>query len=76
MGPLTSRLMVLESRRGWLLMVGLGLVMLVLVPVLNLAVPADSIFHVRTFWISILGKYLWRCHRYGWPSRPSSGDKP
>ena len=58
MGPLTSRLMVLESRRGWLIMLGLAVVMLVVVPVLNLAVPPDSFFHVRTFWISILGKYL------------------
>jgi len=58
MGPLTSRLMVLESRRGWLLMLALGVIMLVVVPVLNLAVPPDSIFHLRTFWISILGKYL------------------
>jgi len=58
MGPLTSRLMVLESRRGWLIMLGLAFVMLVVVPTLNLAVPPDSFFHVRTFWISILGKYL------------------
>ncbi len=58
MGPLTSRLMVLESRRGWLLMLVLGVIMLVVVPVLNLAVPPDSFFHVRMFWISILGKYL------------------
>ncbi|NNE84191.1 MAG: urea ABC transporter permease subunit UrtC [Alphaproteobacteria bacterium] len=58
MGPITSRLMGLESRRGWMLMLALGLIMLVLVPILNLLVPADSIFHVRTFWISILGKYL------------------
>jgi len=58
MGPLTSRLMVLESRRGWLIMLGLAVVMLVVVPILNLAVPPDSFFHVRTFWISILGKYL------------------
>jgi urea transport system permease protein len=58
MGPITSRLMGLESRRGWMLMLALGLIMLVLVPVLNLLVPPDSIFHVRTFWISILGKYL------------------
>jgi urea transport system permease protein len=58
MGPITSRLMGLESRRGWMLMLALGLIMLVVVPILNLLVPADSIFHVRTFWISILGKYL------------------
>ena len=42
MGPLTSRLMTLESRRGWLLMLGLGLVMLVLLPILNLAVPPGT----------------------------------
>ena len=58
MGPLTSRLIGLESRRGWMLMLALGLIMLLLVPILNLAVPPDSFFHVRTFWISILGKYL------------------
>ncbi len=58
MGPLTSRLMALESRRGWLFMIALGVIMLVVVPVLNLAVPPDSFFHLRTFWISILGKYL------------------
>jgi urea transport system permease protein len=58
MGPLTSRLIGLESRRGWMLMLALGLIMLLLVPILNLAVPPDSFFHVPTFWISILGKYL------------------
>jgi urea transport system permease protein len=39
-------------------MLALAFVMLVVVPILNLAVPPDSFFHVRTFWISILGKYL------------------
>jgi len=31
---------------------------MVLVPVLNLAVPPDSVFHVSTYTVTLLGKYL------------------
>lgn len=30
----------------------------ILVPVLNLAVPKDSAFHLSTYWVVLLGKYL------------------
>ena len=38
--------------------IGLLLVVAVLVPVLNLAVPASSPFHVSTFVMTLVGKYL------------------
>lgn len=58
MGPLSSRLFALESRRGWTVFMGLAAVLMVVVPVLNLAVPEDSWLHVPTFWVTTLGKFL------------------
>ncbi|MDE0153663.1 MAG: urea ABC transporter permease subunit UrtC [Gammaproteobacteria bacterium] len=37
---------------------GLAAVLMVVVPVLNLAVPEDSWLHVPTFWVTTLGKFL------------------
>ncbi|HCZ48623.1 MAG TPA: urea ABC transporter permease subunit UrtC, partial [Gammaproteobacteria bacterium] len=42
---------------GVALLVVLGLLVL-LVPLLNLAVPADSAWHVSTYTVTVLGKYL------------------
>lgn len=54
-----------QSRLGWLMndkagkrMLTVLLVAVILIPILNLAVPADSFFHVPTYWVSLLGKYL------------------
>ncbi|PWC44743.1 urea ABC transporter permease subunit UrtC [Azospirillum sp. TSO22-1] len=58
MGPLTSRLLALESRRGWSVFMGLLVVAAGLVPVLHLATPPDSVFHVPAYMVSLLGKYL------------------
>ena len=58
MGPLSSRLFALESRRGWTVFMGLAAVLMVVVPVLNLAVPEDAWLHVPTFWVTTLGKFL------------------
>ena len=58
MGPLSSRLFALESRRGWTVFMGLAAVLMVVVPVLNLAVPEDTWLHVPTFWVTTLGKFL------------------
>ena len=58
MGPLSSRLFALESRRGWTVFMGLAAVLMLVVPVLNLAVPQDSWLHVPTFWVTTLGKFL------------------
>jgi urea transport system permease protein len=58
MGPISRRLFALESRKGW---VAIGILMvlgLFVIPFLNLAVPEGSFFHISTFWVSTLGKYL------------------
>ena len=46
------------SDRGGQILVGLLVVAIVAVPILNLAVPPSSPFHVPTFVVSLLGKYL------------------
>ncbi len=58
MGPISSRLLALESKRGWTTILTLGFIAIFLVPFLNLAVPEDSFFHLSTFWVATLGKYL------------------
>ena len=55
---LMSRLASLESRRGWQVFLILLVLTIVLVPVLNLALPPESPFHVPTYMLSLLGKYL------------------
>ena len=54
-----------SSRLAWLLndkagnrLMLLLAAMIIVVPVLNLAVPADSVFHVSSYWLGLLGKYL------------------
>lgn len=54
-----------QSRLDWLLNDKAGKRLLtvialavILVPLLNMAVPPDSVFHVPTYWVSLLGKYL------------------
>ena len=53
-----NRMFFLLGDRGGLITLGLLLTAAVLVPVLNLAVPPSSPFHVPTFLVSLLGKYL------------------
>src|SRR4051812_9133373 len=55
---LMSRLASLESRRGWQVFLILLVLTIVLVPVLNLTLPPSSPFHVPTYMLSLLGKYL------------------
>lgn len=55
---LMSRLASLESRRGWQVFLILLVLTIVLVPVLNLTLPPESPFHVPTYMLSLLGKYL------------------
>ena len=52
-------------RRAWLFgeiggraMLGVLLLLAIVVPLLNLAVPADSALHLSTYWVTLLGKYL------------------
>ena len=53
---LTRRLMNHEWG-GWALLCILG-VLVIAVPVLNLAVPQDNPFHVPTYTVTLMGKYL------------------
>ena len=46
-----------HERGGWILLAVLA-VLAVVVPVANLVVPADSVFHVSTYTVTLLGKYL------------------
>ncbi|MEK9966797.1 MAG: urea ABC transporter permease subunit UrtC [Rhodospirillaceae bacterium] len=48
----------MESKRGWSAILALGFIAIFLVPFLNLAVPEGSFFHLSTFWVATLGKYL------------------
>ena len=53
---LTQRLLL--SDRGGMIVLGLIALTAVIVPILNLAVPQDSVFHVSTYTVTLLGKFL------------------
>ena len=44
--------------KGWTAVLAAVLVIAVFVPVLNLAVPEDSAFHLGDFYVSLFGKIL------------------
>ncbi len=48
----------LLSDTGGKILLGLLLAAVILVPILNLLVPASSPFHISTFMVSLFGKYL------------------
>jgi urea transport system permease protein len=48
----------LKDDRGGQIFLGLLLIVAVIVPILNLAVPADNPLHVSTYTVTLLGKYL------------------
>lgn len=48
----------LLSDRGGMVVMALLLALAILVPLLNLAVPADSPLHISTYMVSLLGKFL------------------
>jgi urea transport system permease protein len=58
MGPISSRLVAMESKRGWAAILVLAAIAIFVVPILNLAVLEGSLFHIPTFWVTTLGKYL------------------
>ncbi len=49
---------VLKGDTGGKILLGLLLVLVIFVPILNLAVPATSPFHLSTYTVTLLGKYL------------------
>ncbi|NBC31087.1 MAG: urea ABC transporter permease subunit UrtC [Alphaproteobacteria bacterium] len=58
MGPITSRLATMMTPKGWAALAAALLVFAVVLPVLNLAVPPGSPFHLPDFAVSLIGKYL------------------
>jgi urea transport system permease protein len=48
----------LHTKRGWLAVGAVALVMCVIVPVLSLAVPVSSPLHVPDYLVALLGKFL------------------
>ncbi|GAB3447311.1 urea ABC transporter permease subunit UrtC [Insolitispirillum peregrinum] len=58
MTSFSARLLTCGNRRLWTGLAVGALVFLVLVPVLNLAVPVDSALHLPNYMVTLLGKYL------------------
>jgi len=48
----------LLNDRGGIYVLGLVVLAMIIVPILNLAVPADSALHLSTFSVTLLGKFL------------------
>ncbi|MDB5406384.1 MAG: urtC [Rhodospirillales bacterium] len=48
----------LFNRQGWAVFIGVGILLIAVVPLLNLATPEGSAFHLGNYLIPLLGKYL------------------
>ena len=57
-GPISSSITRLYGTRGWVTLAAFALVLFVLIPVANLAIPPDSAFHVSTYWVTLAGKIM------------------
>jgi urea transport system permease protein len=58
MGPITSLMSRLYGTRGWAALAAAAFVLFVVFPLLNLAVPAGSPFHVSAYWVTLVGKIM------------------
>jgi urea transport system permease protein len=58
MGPIASLLSRLYGTRGWLVLGCGASVLFVVFPLLNLAVPPGSAFHVSAYWVTLIGKIM------------------
>jgi urea transport system permease protein len=58
LGPITATLWRLYGPKGWLAIAACAAVLFIGVPVLNLAVPPDSAFHVSAYWVTLAGKIM------------------
>ncbi len=58
MGPIASTLTRLYGTRGWLALGAFSFVLFVVFPVLSLAVPEGSPFHVSAYWVTLIGKIM------------------
>ena len=56
--PLTLRVFAALNRKAWIALGVFLALALIVVPVLNLAVPPDSVFHVSAYAITLIGKIM------------------
>ena len=57
-GPISSSITRLYGTKGWITLAAFALVLFVLIPVANLAIPPESAFHVSTYWVTLAGKIM------------------
>ncbi len=58
MGPIATTLARLYGTRGWIALGAVAVVLFVVVPLLALAVPEGSAFHVSQYWVTLVGKIM------------------
>jgi urea transport system permease protein len=57
-GPIASGITRLYGTRGWITLGAFAFVLLVVFPVLSLAVPPGSPFHLSQYWVTLIGKIM------------------
>jgi urea transport system permease protein len=58
MGPVSSGLARLYGPQGWTALAACAAVLFVVFPILALAVPESSAFHVSAYWVTLAGKIM------------------
>ncbi|HCO11677.1 MAG TPA: urea ABC transporter permease subunit UrtC, partial [Desulfonauticus sp.] len=48
----------IQSKRAWVLTLLLASIMVIVIPILNVVVPEDSVLHIPEYLIPLLGKFL------------------
>ena len=56
--PFVNTFTRLYGAAGWAVLGVIGFVLFVVFPLLNLALPVDSTFHVSAYWITLIGKIM------------------
>jgi urea transport system permease protein len=57
-GPIATTISRLYGPRGWIAVGATALVLFVVFPLLNLAVPEGNPLHVSTYWVTLIGKIM------------------
>jgi len=57
-GPIATTITRLYGTKGWITLGAFAFVLLVVFPVLSLAVPPQSPFHLSQYWVTLLGKIM------------------
>jgi urea transport system permease protein len=58
MGPISATITRLYGTRGWAVLGACSFVLFVVFPLLSIAVPPDSPFHVSAYWVTLIGKIM------------------